>query len=145
MNFRRIVRSNAPAAVILIRLMVGGVFLSEGIQKFLYPDTVGAGRFAKIGFNNPAFWAGFTGSFEILCGLLILAGLFTRLAAIPLLIIMITAFITTKWPILLQKGFLPMAHEYRTDFAMTLLLIFLLIYGGGNRSLDLKLFSSRRT
>jgi putative oxidoreductase len=131
-----------PVPAFIIRLIPGLIFLSEGIQKFLYPETVGAGRFAKIGFNNPAFWASFTASFEILCGLLILAGLFTRLAAMPLLIIMITAFITTKWPILVEKGFWPMAHEYRTDFAMTMLLIFLLIYGAGNRSLDLKFFST---
>lgn len=128
--------------IFIVRLIPGLIFLSEGIQKFLYPDMVGAGRFAKIGFTDPAFWAYFTASFEIFCGLLVLLGLFTRLAVVPLLIIMVTAFITTKWPILIEKGFWQMAHEYRTDFAMTMLLIFLLIYGGGTRSLDLKLFSS---
>lgn len=100
---------------------------------------VGTGRFEKIGFSDPAFWAYFTGSFEIVCGILILFGLFTRLAAIPLLIIMITAFVTTKIPAL-NKGFWAFAHDYRTDFAMTLLLIFLLIYGGGKFSLDRKIF-----
>lgn len=121
---------------ILIRLVVGLVFLSEGIQKFLFPELLGTGRFLQIGFSHPAFLAYFTGTFEIICGLFILLGLFTRLVSIPLFIIMMVAFITTKWPILLNKGFWAMAHEYRTDFAMTLLLVYLIIYGGGRWSLD---------
>jgi len=127
---------------IIPRLIVGLVFLSEGIQKFIYPELVGTGRFIKIGFSNPKFWANFTGAFEIICGLLILLGLLTRLASIPLLIIMLVALVKTKIPILMDKGFWSMAHEYRTDFAMTLLLIFLLCYGGGRFSLDRKYFSS---
>src|SRR6185312_11947512 len=127
---------------IIPRLIVGLVFLSEGIQKFIYPELVGTGRFTKIGFSNPEFWANFTGAFEIICGLLILLGLLTRLASIPLLIIMLVALVKTKIPILMDKGFWSMAHEYRTDFAMTLLLIFLLCYGGGRFSLDRKYFSS---
>lgn len=128
--------------VILIRLIVGLIFLSEGIQKFLFPETVGAGRFEKIGFNNPEFWACFTGIFEIICGAFVLFGLLTRIAAIPLLIIMITAFITTKWPLLVTKGFWIFAHEYRTDFAMTMLLIFLLINNGGRWGLNGIIFKS---
>jgi uncharacterized membrane protein YphA (DoxX/SURF4 family) len=116
------------------------VFLSEGIQKFLYPDVVGAGRFQKIGFANPEFWASFTGCFEIICGTLLLIGFLTRLAAIPLLIIMITAFVTTKLPTLIDKGFWTFAHEYRTDFAMTMLLFFLIYYGSGKYSIDKKLY-----
>jgi putative oxidoreductase len=112
--------SNVPT--LLCRLTVGLIFLSEGMQKYLLPDAVGTGRFAKIGFGNPSFWAYFTGTFEIICGIFILIGLLTRLAAIPLLIIMIVAFITTKVPIFTDKGFWAFAHEYRTDFAMTLLL-----------------------
>jgi len=137
----RIIRTdNTPT--LLCRLAVGLIFLSEGIQKYLFED-VGSGRFAKIGFSNPSFWAHFTGTFEIVCGILLLIGLLARLAAIPLLIIMIVAFITTKYPILVDKGFWSMAHEYRTDFAMTLLLIFLLIYGGGNYSMDKKITYSK--
>jgi uncharacterized membrane protein YphA (DoxX/SURF4 family) len=124
----------------LIRLVVGLVFLTEGIQKFLFPDLLGTGRFMKIGFPDPAFWAYFTGTFEIVCGSLVLLGCATRLASIPLLIIMITAFITTKWPLLITKGFWVFAHEYRTDFAMTLLLVWLLIYGSGKWSVDSKLY-----
>jgi uncharacterized membrane protein YphA (DoxX/SURF4 family) len=125
------------------RIIVGMIFLSEGIQKFILPELVGTGRFEKIGFAHPAFWAYFTGSFEIICGILILIGLFTRYAAIPLLIIMITAFITTKWPVLMDKGFWAMAHEYRTDFAMTLLLVYLLKYGSGKYSVDSQLHKSQ--
>jgi putative oxidoreductase len=121
---------------IIVRLIVGFIFLSEGIQKYLFPELVGTGRFEKIGFADPAFWAYFTGTFEIICGSLILLGLLTRLAAIPLFIIMMTAFVTTKWPMLVNKGFWSMAHEYRTDFAMTLLLIYLFIYGSGKWSID---------
>jgi uncharacterized membrane protein YphA (DoxX/SURF4 family) len=121
------------------RLAVGLIFLSEGIQKYVTPEITGAGRFAKIGFSHPAFWAYFTGTFEIVCGVLILVGLFTRLAAIPLLITMMVAFVTTKYPELIEKGFWFMAHDYRTDFAMTLLLIFLLLYGGGSYSMDYKI------
>lgn len=130
---------------ILIRIIVGLIFLSEGIQKYLFPELVGTGRFEKIGFADPAFWSYFTGTFEILCGSLILLGLLTRLASIPLFIIMMTAFVTTKWTILMDKGFWVMAHEYRTDFAMTLLLIYLLIYGAGKWSVDSKLFKLPNT
>jgi putative oxidoreductase len=128
---------------IIIRIVVGLIFLTEGIQKFLFPDALGVGRFLKIGFSHPAFWAYFTGTFEIICSAFILLGLFTRLASIPLFIIMVTAFITTKWPILVDKGFWSMAHEYRTDFAMTLLLIYLFIYGSSNWSIDTKINKSQ--
>lgn len=134
----------ADIPTVIIRLVVGLIFLSEGVQKFLFPDMLGAGRFAKIGFTDPAFWASFTGTFEIICGILVLIGLLTRLASIPLLIIMLTAFVTTKWPILMDKGFWAMAHEYRTDFALTLLLCYLLSFGGGRSSMDMKIYGSRK-
>lgn len=118
------------------RLIVGLVFLSEGIQKFLFPELVGAGRFERIGFANPEFLAAFVASFEITCGILVFIGLVVRIAAIPLLIIMITAIITTKIPILIEKGFWSMAHESRTDFAMTMLIVFILLYGAGKLSID---------
>lgn len=130
---------------ILPRLIVGLVFLSEGIQKFIFPELLGPGRFVKIGFTDPAFWAYFTGMFEVLCSVLVLFGLLIRIASMPLFIIMITAFITTKWPILMEKGFWAMAHEYRTDFAMTFLLVYLFIYGAGKCSLDLKIFKPLKT
>jgi uncharacterized membrane protein YphA (DoxX/SURF4 family) len=126
-------------SAILIRLTVGLIFLTEGIQKFLFPELLGTGRFLTIGFSHPAFWAYFTGTFEIICGFLIIIGLITRVASIPLIIIMITAFISTKIPILVHKGVWTWAHEYRTDFAMTLLLLYLLIYGAGRWSVDSKI------
>jgi uncharacterized membrane protein YphA (DoxX/SURF4 family) len=122
--------------ILLIRLIPGIVFFLEGIQKFLYASTLGVGRFEQIGIPHAGFWAPFVGVVEIVCGLFITIGLFTRLATIPLLIDMIVAFIYTKYPILIEKGFLPMFHEYRTDFAMTLSLIYLLITGSGSFSFD---------
>jgi uncharacterized membrane protein YphA (DoxX/SURF4 family) len=136
--FQKFIRTDDSSFTILVRLVVGLIFLSEGIQKFIFPELRGTGRFLKIGFSNPAFWAYFTGTLELIGGLLVLFGCLTRLASIPLLIIMITAFTTTKWPLLLNKGFWTMAHEYRTDFALTVLLIYLLVSGGGKWSLDSK-------
>jgi putative oxidoreductase len=124
---------------VLPRLIVGLIFISEGIQKFLFPDLVGTGRFEQIGFTNPEFLAYFVASFEIGCGSLMLIGFLTRVATIPLFIIMLTAIITTKIPILMDKGFWAMAHESRTDFAMTILIIYLLIYGSGRLSVDSKI------
>jgi putative oxidoreductase len=95
----RIVATEAPTAVILIRLMVGAVFFSEGVQKFLYPGEVGAGRFAKIGIPYPDLMAPFVGVVEIVCGLLLIVGLLTRLAAIPLILDMLVAILSTKIPI----------------------------------------------
>ena len=150
--------TRAPAATILIRLIVGAVFLSEGIQKFLFPDAVGVGRFVKIGIPYPEIMAPFVGVFEIGCGTLILLGLLTRLAAIPMIVNMTVAILSTKIPILLghgywmfslpkvnQYGFWGMAHEARTDFAMILGSIFLLIVGAGSLSLDALIARSKRT
>ncbi len=120
----------------LPRLLVGLVFFSEGIQKFLYPDLVGAGRFTRIGFENPEFLAYFVAVFEVVCGALVLAGFMTRLAAIPLAVIMSVAIYTTKLPVLMKDGFWSMAHASRNDFSMTMMLIFLLIYGAGKYSFD---------
>lgn len=129
---------------IIVRLIVGLIFLTEGIQKYLFPELLGTGRFLKIGFTNPEFWAYFTGTFEIICGACLVIGLLTRLMSIPPFIIMVVAFVTTKWPLLIEKGFWPFAHEYRTDFAMTLLLIYLMIYGGGRQSVDSKIVSTSK-
>lgn len=132
----RITRTESRATTILIRLLVGGVFISEGIQKFLFPESVGAGRFEKIGFSNPEFTAYFVGSSEILFGTFVLLGLLIRVSVLPLIIVMLTAISTTKIPILIESGFWKMAHESRTDFSMLTGLIFLLIEGGGRWSVD---------
>ncbi len=120
-------------------MMVGVVFLSEGIQKFLFPALRGTGRFEKIGLPNPDFLGPFIGTVEIFCGTLILIGLFTRLASVSTLIIMLVALATTKWEILTNDGFWDMMHASRTDWAMLLGSFFLVIRGGGSWSLDRKL------
>lgn len=146
---RKSLLSEAAPAVILIRLMVGSVFFFEGVQKFLYPDALGVGRFAKIGIPAPEFFGPFVGGVETLCGALVIIGLLTRLAAIPLLINISVAILSTKIPILLghgfwgfslaklsRYGFLSMLHEARTDLCLFLGLIFLLIVGAGCWSVD---------
>ncbi len=136
MRFRPMLSTRAPAAAVLVRALVGAVFVSEGIQKFLFAAELGAGRFAKIGLPAPGFLAPFVGSFEIVCGTLVLLGLLTRLAAIPLLVVMLVAIGTTKFPLLTAKGFWAMAHEARADWSMLLGCLFLLIVGAGSWSLD---------
>lgn len=138
----RILNTGNDNKTIFIRLIVSLIFISEGIQKYLFLAVLGPGYFSELGFNHSFFWAYFTGAFEIFCGILILFGFLTRLASIPLLIVMITAFITTKLPLLATKGFMTFAHDYSTDFSLTLLLILLIIYGGGNRSVDLRIIRS---
>jgi putative oxidoreductase len=152
---QKILQTQAPAATILIRVMTGGIFLSEGIQKFLYPAALGAGRFAKIGIPAPEVMGPFVGAVEIICGSLLLLGLLTRLAAVPLIIAMGVAMISIKIPILVGHGFwgfslreLPrygfwsMLHESRNDLCMIFGCFFLLIVGAGRCSLDARI--SRR-
>jgi putative oxidoreductase len=123
---------HGPAAIFFIRLAVGLIFLTQGILKFIDPN-MGVARFIRIGFPHPAFTAHFVGTFEILCGSLVLVGLWTRGASIPLLIIICTAIITTKLPELFRpaQGFWFMVSDARTDFAMLCSLVFLLLAGGG--------------
>jgi putative oxidoreductase len=152
--YKKIIATKASPAVILIRLLVGAIFLSEGIQKFLFAAEVGVGRFAKIGIPSPEMMAPFVGVVEAVCGLLLLLGLMTRLATVPLIITMLVAILSTKIPILLGHGFwtfslrnLPyygfwgMAHEIRTDWSLLLGSIFLLIVGAGKWSADAYLHS----
>jgi uncharacterized membrane protein YphA (DoxX/SURF4 family) len=131
------------AAILLVRILVGWVFLSEGIQKFLFPTALGVGRFAKIGIPAPQFTAPFVGGVEVVFGALILLGLFTRLATVPLLIDIVVALLTTKLPFLVRHGFWAALHEARTDGCMLLGLIFLLIVGAGSLSLDARLHQRR--
>jgi len=139
----QILHTSPRATILLIRLMVGAVFLSEGIQKFLFPALRGAGRFEKIGLPNPEFLGSFVGFFEVLCGVLILIGLFTRLAAVPTLIIMLVAIFTTKGAVLANEGFWPMMHGSRTDWAMLLGSVYLIIEGGGKWAVDRAILNKR--
>ena len=137
--FKKLLHTDNEKTTVLIRLIVGVVFLSEGIQKFLFPATRGAGRFENIGLPFPEFLGSFVGTFEILCGILVLLGFVTRLATIPLIIIMLVAISTTKIDILVNDGFWAMMHGARTDWAMLIGSIFLLIKGGGLWSVDKRL------
>jgi len=106
MNWNGLYQTQASRWVILIRLLVGlVVFFPEGIQKLIFPDILGAGRFANIGIPYPDLMGPFVGIVETVCGALIILGLFTRLAAIPLIIIMVVAIVSTKIPILLGHDF----------------------------------------
>jgi len=139
MSLRKWTATDKTPATLLIRLVVGIVFLSEGIQKFLFAATQGAGRFEKIGIPNADFFGPFVGVVEIICGFMILIGLLTRLAAVPLIIIMLVAIYTTKLPMLNDGGVWKLLHESRTDWAMLLCSVFLLIKGAGAFSIDKRL------
>ena len=124
------------AAILAIRLLVGSVFFMEGIKKFIFPEQWGAGRFTRIGIPAPHVMGPFVGGFEIVCGLLVMLGLWTRLAAVPLLCVISTAIVTTKFPVLFKSGFWSMEDIARTDYSMLMGLIFLLFAGSGSLSLD---------
>jgi putative oxidoreductase len=130
-------------AILLIRVLVGWVFLSEGIQKFLFPDSLGVGRFVKIGIPWPQVMAPFVGVVEIVCGTLLLVGFLTRLATVPLLIDIAVALYSTKIATFAKNGFWGTLHEARTDVTMLLGLIFLLLVGGGSLALDAQLASRK--
>jgi uncharacterized membrane protein YphA (DoxX/SURF4 family) len=124
------------AAILAIRLLVGAVFFMEGIKKFIFPEQWGAGRFTRIGIPAPHFMGPFVGTLEIVCGLLVILGLWTRLASVPLLCVISTAIVTTKFPVLLKSGFWSMEDVGRTDYSMLMGLVFLLFGGSGGLSLD---------
>ena len=154
MNWHDLSETKAPAWTVLIRLQVGlMVFFPEGIQKLVFPDILGAGRFTRIGIPLPDLMGPFVGVVETVCGLLIILGLLTRLASIPLIIIMIVALVSTKLPLLLghdvwifhlaqdikRTGFWSMMHEARADLTMLLGCLYLLIVGAGRWSLDARM------
>lgn len=128
---------NQIPGYLLIRLILGYVFLVAGLQKFIFPDDMGPGRFVEMGFPAPEFTAYFVGFFEALGGFLILIGLASRLAAIPLAIVMMVAIVTTKFP-QFADGFWTFAHAARLDISMLLTSLFVIINGSGKHSLDEK-------
>jgi putative oxidoreductase len=143
-SLAQLTATRASGAVVLIRLYVGLIFLGEGVLKFLRPDALGPGRFDKAGIPASTFFAYFDGVFEIGCGVLILVGLLTRLAAVPMIVDMIGALAITKLPILWgnaplypkEGGFWDFFHEGRLEVAMLCGSVFLLIVGAGAYSLD---------
>jgi len=146
---------DAPAATILLRMMAGSVFLWEGILKFVYVNQ-GVGRFTKLGIPAPAAMATFDGALEIAGGLLMMTGLLTRLIAIPFIIEMLVAMLTTKIPLYLgtyplplppsppQIGFWAVLHEIRSEYAQLMTTVFLLIAGPGRLSLDALIARGKR-
>jgi putative oxidoreductase len=139
--------TTTPSATIVIRLMAGAVFVSEGILKFVYTNQ-GVGRFTKLGFPLPGVTATAVGMFEIIGGALLIAGLFTRLVAAGFVVEMIVAILTTKIGVYLGTSPLPMPpvppkvgiwavlHETRTDWAQLMCCGFLALVGAGALSLD---------
>src|SRR6516164_3038184 len=138
---------DGPASTLLLRMMAGGVFLSEGVLKFVYVNQ-GVGRFTKLGMPFPHFTADFVGCLEIVGGLLLLSGLMTRLIAIPFIIEMIVAMLSTKISLYLGTSPLPLPpappkvgvwavlHEVRSEYAQIMVVLYLLINGPGRWSLD---------
>jgi uncharacterized membrane protein YphA (DoxX/SURF4 family) len=122
--------------IAMIRLMVGLVFLSEGIQKFLFPEIDGPGRFSRLGIPHPAFFGPLVGATEILCGSLLVIGWLTRLACVPLAAVITMAIYYTKLPEVGDKGIWTTAHDARADFCMVMGLMFLLLVGAGRYSVD---------
>jgi len=145
---------DGPASTLLLRLMAGGVFLWEGVMKFVFVSQ-GVGRFTKLGMPFPHFTADFVGYLEIVGGLLLLSGLMTRLIAIPFIIEMIVAILSTKISMYLgtsplplppsppQVGMWAVLHEVRSEYAQLLTSAFLLINGPGKWSLDALLQRNR--
>ncbi|MGA7242076.1 MAG: DoxX family protein [Terracidiphilus sp.] len=134
-------RKNLP--MILIRVIVGVVFLTEGILKFVYPGELGAGRFAHIGLPFPHLLAPFVGAVEIAAGGALILNLYAGDAALLLLVVILTAILTTKAPILLghplarfaqpkldHYGLLSFIHEARTDLCMLFGLVAILVDSG---------------
>lgn len=139
--------SDGPASILLLRLMAGGVFFWEGILKFVYTNQ-GVGRFTKLGFPFPEMMANFVATTEIIGGLLLLFGLFTRFTSSYFIAEMIVAILSTKVALYFgtsplplppappQVGFWAVLHEIRSDYAQILTCSFLLLQGAGRKSLD---------
>ena len=138
---------DGPAATILIRFLAGGVFLAEGVMKFIFP-SLGVKRFLLLGFPMPAFMSSFSGALEIVGGLLLISGFLTRLITIPLIIEMLIATLSTKIslymgtsplplaPVPPQIGFWGVLHEVRSEYAQQMCDLFLLMVGPGVWSAD---------
>jgi len=145
---------SAPRSTILVRLMGGAVFFWEGMLKFVYVNQ-GIGRFTKIGIPMPGPTADFVAVLEIVGGLLLMSGLLTRLIAVPFVIEMIVAILSTKVALYLGTSPLPLPpappqigvwavlHEIRSDYAQIMSVLFLLVAGPGPWSLDAVLARAR--
>lgn len=135
----RILSTEPQKTTLLIRFMVGFYFLAGGVLKFSYPELQETGFFQNLGFISAGSMVSFISTVEVICGLMIMAGFFTRVAVIPLLLTISFTVLIGKFPILFEEGFWLMAHISRIDFAMFLGCVFLLITGSGYWSVDWKL------
>jgi putative oxidoreductase len=131
-----IISTNPNKTIIVIRFMIGIYFLAGGVLKLYMPGLQETGYFQNIGFASAGNIAITISIVEVVCGLLIIAGLYTRIAAITLLFTILFTFITGKVPIVYEEGFFLMAHLSRIDFALFLGCIFLVLTGSGYWSLD---------
>ncbi len=139
--------TDGPTAIVLLRLMAGGVFFWEGILKFVFANQ-GVGRFTKLGMPVPEFTANFIGVLEIVGGMLLITGFLTRFISFIFIGEMIVAILSTKITLFLgtyplplppappQIGFWAVLHEIRSDYAQILTCAFLLLVGPGRLSLD---------
>jgi uncharacterized membrane protein YphA (DoxX/SURF4 family) len=142
------------STILILRLMAGGVFFWEGILKFVYVNQ-GLGRFTKLGFPMAELTANFVATTEIIGGLFLLFGLFTRFTAFWFIAEMVVAILSTKVSLYLgtsplplppappKMGFWAVLHEIRSDYAQLLVCLFLLIEGAGKESLDAVLRRSK--
>jgi putative oxidoreductase len=145
---------SAPRSTVLIRLMAGAVFLWEGILKFVYTNQ-GVGRFTKLGIPLPGPTADFVAVLEIVGGVLLITGFLTRITAVPFVIEMIVAMLSTKISLYLGTSPLPLPpsppqigawavlHEIRSEYAQIMSVLFLLIAGPGPWSVDAMLARAR--
>lgn len=136
--WNKIITTKNEKELLLLRFLVGYVFIMEGIQKFVFAEELGVGRFLKIGIPYADIMAPFVGGCEIIFGLLVLLGLLTRIAVIPLIITMLVAIVSTKIPVLIDDGILTFSHKARNDLSMLFCCIYLLIKGSGSISFDFK-------
>ena len=146
---------DGPSAIILLRLMAGGVFLWEGMLKFIYVNQ-GVGRFTKLGLPFPQATANMVGVLEIVGGILLITGFLTRAIAIPFVIEMLVAILSTKISLYLGTSPLPLPpvppqiglwavlHEVRSEYAQLMTTMFLLMAGPGRWSLDALLVRKRK-
>jgi putative oxidoreductase len=116
---------------LLARLVIGAIFVPTGWGKLhALPDIVGF--FRELGIPYPEIQAPFVSGVELVCGALVLAGLATRLAAVPLIGTMVVAILTAIWPQL---------DSWREIFGKeelhyVALLAYLVVSGPGVLSLD---------
>jgi putative oxidoreductase len=144
-----------PSSIIIIRLMSGAVFFFEGILKFVYTNQ-GVGRFTKLGFPFPETTAHLVATGEIIGGLLLMLGLFTRFVALYFIVQMVVAVLSTKIGLYLGNSPLPMPaaapkigiwaveHETRADYAQIMTCLFLLLEGAGRMSIDFVISTSKK-